>query len=178
MPVFSSLEALSTCSHFSVPASLTLEGPACSRRKGWKGVSSRRNMPNYCWSGVWKQPKSLSHRGIEMWTDRWMGRQFLIKQHRSRCLGQSWRRGWRVGRVAESCHRPGSQGPAAGTHHICSRVYTRHQGERERSTKACFARTAPGKTMKVTSLGSPLFPLIMEFMFGKNARGSPLSPSL
>lgn len=128
--------------------------------------------------GFEKQPKSLSHRGIEMWTDGWMGRQFLIKQHRSRCLGQSWRRGWRVGRVAESCHRPGSQGSAAGIHHICSRVYTRRQGERERSTKACFARTAPGKMMKVTYLGPPLLPLIMEFMFGKNARGSPLSPSL
>ena len=111
-----------------------------------------------------------------MWTDGWMGRQFLIKQHRSCCLGQSWRIGWRVGRVAESCHRPGSQGPAASTHHICSRVYTRHQEERERPAKACFARTALGKTVKVTSLGPPLSSLWSWNFCLVKMLGDPLCP--
>lgn len=108
--------------------------------------------------GCEKQPKSLSHRGIEVWTGGWMGRQFLIKQHQSCCLGQSWRIGWRVGRVAESCHRPGSQGPAATTHHICSRVYTRHQEEREKTRKSMLRQDSPGENGEGDFFGATSLP--------------------
>ena len=84
--------------------------------------------------------------------------------------------GWEGWQRAATGLDPKAQPLAPITFAAGSILGTKKKGKRP--AKACFARTAPGKMMKVTYLGPPLLPLIMEFMFGKNARGSPLSPSL
>ena len=170
MPVFSSLEALSACSHFMSLLLRLLRDLHVPEEKAGKVSVHVEICQSIADRGCEKQPKSPSHRGIEMWTDGWMGRQFLIWAAEK----QSWRRGWRVGRVAESGHSPGSQGPAASTHHTFAAGSILGTKEKRKDPQKHVSSGQPwGKRWRWLLGGHLSSLLIMEFTFGKNVSDCP-----
>lgn len=124
-------------------------------RKVWIHVEICQSIVGFSsWSvlGCEKQPKSLSHRGIEMWTDGQMGRQLFAWAARKLLPWPGLEERLEDRKGGRELPWPGSQGQAASTHHTSVAGSILGTKEKGPDPLGYLVRTALGKTTKETFL--------------------------